>query len=190
MTVRAPGLKEGQPSLSRWAIEAREINAPPGQAILWRLATTCPVGSLEEAIEQVRWYARRWQVEVFFRTLKSGCKAENHQLRQARALQALLALEMIVACRVMELARAGREDPDRPASQALSPEECAIVAMLHQPPVAPEKLTMRLAQRRIAQLGGFLGRKGDGDPGPMTLWSGLQRLRDMVFALHLPQTCG
>jgi len=190
LTVRAPLLKEGQAPLRLWAIEAREVDAPPDKAILWRLVSACPVRNLEEAIQQVTWYARRWQVEVFFRTLKSGCKVEEKQLRQARALQALLALEMIVACRVMELARAGREDADRPASQALSPQECALVAALHKPAVAPEELTLRMAQRRIAQLGGFLGRKGDGDPGPMTLWAGLQRLRDMTLALELAQSCG
>jgi len=44
--------------------------------------------------------------------------------------------------------------------------------------------------RWIAQLGGFLGRKGDGEPGIRTVWRGWQRLQDMVAmwrVLH-PQT--
>jgi len=190
LTVRAPMLKEGKPPLRLWAIEAREADAPPDKAILWRLVSSCSVNTLEEAIEQVGWYARRWQVEVFFRTLKSGCKVEDRQLREARSLRSLIALEMIVACRVMELARAGQEDADRPAREALTPVECAVLAALHQPPLKPEDLTLQMARRRIARLGGFLGRKGDGEPGPMTLWGGLQRLHDMTLALELTQKCG
>lgn len=190
LTLCAPLLKEGQAPLRLWAIEAREADAPPGQGIHWRLVSTCPVRHLQDAIQQIGWYARRWQVEVFFRTLKSGCQIQERQLRRARALQALIALEMIVACRVMELARAGREDADRPASQALSPAECALVAALYKPALAADQMTLREAQRRIARLGGFLARARDGDPGPMTLWGGLQRLRDMTFAMELAQTCG
>ena len=33
-----------------------------------------------------------------------------------------------------------------------------------------------------AKLGGFLGRKGDGEPGTQTLWLGLQRLDDIAEA--------
>lgn len=190
VTLQAPLLKEGQASLRLWAIEAREMDGPPGQGIRWRLLTTCPVSNFQNAVQQVGWYAQRWQVELFFRTLKSGCRVEARQLRQARALQAAVALEMIVACRVMELARVGREDPDRPASQALTEQECALVGALHKPPVAPDQLTLRMAQRRIAQLGGFLGRKGDGDPGTMTLWLGMQCLRDMINGVTAMNTCG
>ncbi len=32
----------------------------------------------------------------------------------------------------------------------------------------------------VATLGGFLGRRGDGEPGAQTLWLGLQRLDDIV----------
>ncbi len=36
--------------------------------------------------------------------------------------------------------------------------------------------------RMVAELGGFLGRKGDGEPGAQTLWRGLQRLDDITLA--------
>ncbi|NEQ66355.1 MAG: hypothetical protein F6K21_12785 [Symploca sp. SIO2D2] len=32
----------------------------------------------------------------------------------------------------------------------------------------------------FAQLGGFLGRKSDGEPGVKTLWRGIQRLNDLA----------
>ncbi len=34
--------------------------------------------------------------------------------------------------------------------------------------------------RQISMLGGFLGRKGDSEPGVKTLWLGMQRLRDFI----------
>jgi hypothetical protein len=190
VTLPAPLLKAGQAPVRLWAMEAREMDAPAGvEAIHWRLLSTCPVTSAQEAVEQVGWYARRWQIEVFFRTLKTGCKVEERQLQEARALGAALALDMAVACRVLELTLAGREDPERPAAQALTPVECALVAGLH--PVVPvEKLTLQMARRRIAQLGGFLARKSDGEPGPITLWHGLQTLRSMVRGYSMASTCG
>ena len=36
--------------------------------------------------------------------------------------------------------------------------------------------------RWIAQLGGFLGRKSDGEPGITTIWRGWQRLQDLSAA--------
>ena len=36
--------------------------------------------------------------------------------------------------------------------------------------------------KMIAELGGYLNRKGDGDPGPQTMWIGLQRMRDFAAA--------
>jgi Transposase Tn5 dimerisation domain len=44
-------------------------------------------------------------------------------------------------------------------------------------PVQPPR--MDEAVKWIARLGGFLNRKGDGFPGPITLWRGLQRLHDL-----------
>ncbi len=40
----------------------------------------------------------------------------------------------------------------------------------------------------VAQLGGFLWRNGDGDPGATVLWRGLNRLTDITetFAIFYP----
>jgi hypothetical protein len=37
----------------------------------------------------------------------------------------------------------------------------------------------------VASLGGFLGRKGDGEPGTQTMWLGLQRLDDIVAVYEI-----
>ena len=56
-------------------------------------------------------------------------------------------------------------------------------------PVAPaQPPTLREAIRRVASLGGFLGRNSDGEPGTQTLWIGLQRLDDSVTMWRVVMT--
>lgn len=137
----------------------------------------------------------RWQIEIYFRTLKSGCRIENRQLKSAHSLQACLAVDMVVAWGVFHLAKFGREVPDLPCDVFFEESEWkALVCFLEktrEPPSTPPSL--KDAIRMVARLGGFLGRKSDGDPGTQTLWLGLQRLDDIaaafgIFLGHPPDT--
>lgn len=185
VTLRAPCLKEDQPPLRLWAVEARETRPPKGATpICWRLLTTLPVESLEAAVEKVRWYAQRWQIEVLHKVLKSGCQVEQRQLETAARLQRVVRVDLIVAWRVLGLCKAGRETPEGLASDWLSAEQWrALACYMHErtkPPRRPP--TLRQAVRWIAQLGGFLGRRRDGEPGPIVVWRGLQQLRAITAA--------
>lgn len=177
-------------ALRLWAMEAREENPPRGQApICWRLLSTLPVLETETARAQVQRYSQRWQIEVFHKVLKSGCKIQERQLETVERLQRCLTLDLIVAWRVLALSRAARrsEAPPEPVSQWLEEHQwkalwCHVHRCTNPPASAP---SIHEAQRWIAQLGGFLARKGDGHPGPMTLWRGLQRLNDIANAYLL-----
>lgn len=182
--LKAPGGKAGQPPLQLWAIEARESSPVPRGVtpILWRLLTTLPVTSAQEAVEKVQWYAQRWQIEVLHKVLKSGCQIEQRQLETAQRLERVLAVDLVVAWRILALCKAARELPDDPISDWLPTAQWqALSCYVHQrttpPPTTP---TVQQAVRWIAQLGGFLGRKNDGPPGPKTLWRGLQQLDAMT----------
>ena len=183
VTLEAPGRKAGQPALTLWAIEARETRAPRGaRPILWRLLSTRPVTSLEEACEQLGWYAQRWQIEVIHKVRKSGGAIEQRQLETAARLERVLAVDLVVAWRLLALCKAGREEPDAAVSAWLSQSEwealwCHVPQRTTPPQQAPG---VRQAGRWIARLGGFLGRKSDGEPGPVTLWRGLHRLHDLT----------
>lgn len=167
------------------AILAREDNPPPGEdAIEWLLLSSLPVESFEEACEKVQWYLCRWQIEVFFRILKSGCKVEQLQLQSRERIEAAVALYLIVAWRVLYLTRLGRVVPDLSCEVAFSAQEWQAVYMVskrQKPPSQPPRLLEILTL--VAGLGGHLGRKGDGPPGPKAIWIGLQRTRDFVLAL-------
>lgn len=183
VSFSAPRHHPGQPPLNLWAVWAQEINPPAGQdPIRWCLLTTVPIHTLADAIERIEWYVKRWTIEEFHRVLKSGCQVEARQLTTRARLQRSLAIDMVVAWRIMDLNKAARLQPDAPADQWLSTEEWqALYSYVHRTPHAPQNPpTIGQAVQWIAQLGGFLARKSDGHPGPMTLWRGLQRLNDIV----------
>jgi len=53
--------------------------------------------------------------------------------------------------------------------------------LVNHTPTPPEQPpSLREAIHLVAGLGGFLGRKSDGEPGTQTLWLGLQRLDDLT----------
>jgi hypothetical protein len=193
VTLSAPLLKAGQPALALWAIQASEEKVLPGQErILWRLLTTLPVNEASAAVEKVQWYSQRWQIEVFHKVLKSGCRVEQRQLQTRTRLQRVLMLDLVVAWRVMQLSRTARETPQAPANQWLTQSEWQVLWCRQNhgqplPEIAPD---IKQAVRWIGQLGGFIGRKSDGEPGPIVLWRGLQRLHDMADTWNLLYTYG
>jgi hypothetical protein len=174
--------KKGGDPITLWIVEARQKGVPSKQAICWRLITNQPVSDLVSAIEKVHWYRMRWRIEEFYRVLKTGCKTECRQLEKVERLKNILAVDMIIAWRVLELTRASRENPDAPASELLTDDEIKILCAMCDKLSGKTTLELREAVRAIAQWGGFLARKSDGEPGPMTLWAGLQRLNDYVIA--------
>ncbi len=179
----APAKKNGGEPISVWAVLARELDAPEGVTPLeWMLLTTMPVTNLDEAIEKLKWYALRWGIEVLHRTLKSGCRIEQRQLGNADRIEACLAIDMVVAWRIYYLNKLGRETPQSPCTVYFEEAEWkALMVFTTKNPVPPaQPPTLREAIRRVAGLGGFLGRKSDGEPGTQTLWIGLQRLDDIV----------
>jgi hypothetical protein len=145
------------------------------------LLTTVSVTTFEEAVEKLAWYTIRWAIEVYHRTLKSGCKVEERQLGHADRIETCLAIDMVVAWRIFHLAKLGRETPDVPCTVFFEEAEWkALMAYVTQNPNPPHKPpTLREAMRMVATLGGFLARKGDGEPGTKSLWLGLQRLDDL-----------
>jgi hypothetical protein len=182
--LQPPCLKEDQPPVSLWAVEAQEVHAPKGaKPILWRLLTTLPVGSFGEACQKVHWYAQRWQIEVLHKVLKSGCKIEQRQLETVPRLRRVLMLDLVVAWRVMSLCKAARETPEGSAGDWLAGEEWqALHAYMNKGKPPRNAPTIRQAVRWIAQLGGFLARKSDGEPGPVVIWRGLSQLKMITEA--------
>lgn len=197
VALSAPEPVGGRPSLRLVAIEARELHPPAGSgAIHWRLLTNLVVSDWAGAVEKLRWYAVRWGIEVFHRVLKSGCGVEAVQLQSAARLQRYLAVQLVVAWRVMALTHLGREHPETQISEILEESEWKLLwAMelersdpLEGPTAIPNVVE---GVRRLGRLGGHLGRRGDGPPGALCLARGLERLHDIMLGWQLAQqkTC-
>ncbi len=165
-------------------VVAREIGAPKdGKPVEWRLLTNRAAPTLEDAIELIDWYRARWKIEMYFNILKNGCKVEALQLSAIDRIERALALFMIVAWRVAYLMRAGRTWPHLDAALFFDPDEIRGAYLLSKKPQKGEPPSLNEVLRLIAQLGGFLGRKSDGEPGVKTIWQGLQRIMDVATLL-------
>jgi hypothetical protein len=182
-----------------WAVLAEEKNPPTNvEPICWLLVTTLAVTTLEDAIEKIQWYLIRWQIELFHKVLKSGCRVEDRQLDTVEKLIRCLMFDAIIAWRILLLTKLGRELPDLPCTVVFDEYEWkALYYFVNKIQQLPEQEpTLQEAIRMVAKLGGFLGRKGDGQPGSITIWRGLIRLHDIVEAwrtlptIHGSPGCG
>lgn len=175
-----------------WAVE----DNPPegGKAVNWMLVSDLEVNGFEGACELLRWYSLRWLIERYHYTLKSGCQIEQLQLQTAERIVRAVATYAIVAWRLLWLTYEARVNPEQSCEAVLETAEwqalfCSIYnnkkkRLPKKPP------TLQQAVRWIAQLGGFLARRHDGQPGVKVLWRGLSRLHDIAcsWKLALAQT--
>jgi len=173
--------------LTVWIVHAWEEDAPAGvEKVEWFLASSLAVESGSEALERLEWYTTRWVVEDYHQCLKTGCAIEHRDLEQAARIKRLLGLLAVVAVRLLQLRDKARQQPDSPASTIADPLEVAILAAKVGAPVA--EMTAVTFWRGVARLGGFLGRRRDGDPGWKTLWRGWQQLQLLVEGARLSAT--
>ena len=184
--VELPDGKSGHVSAS--AVLPREVDAPEGiKPVQWRLLSNRYVSTLEQACELIDWYRARWEIELLH--------AQERLPRRGAAAglvgQAAIALYLVVSWRIGYLMRLSRDDrtSEMPASQFFGPLECRLAYALHRkrPPARPK---LREVVRLIAMLGGFIGRRGDGEPRVKTLWLGLHDLRRAVETAEILSEVG
>lgn len=185
VVVRGPDRPGGRASnIEVNAVLIRETNPPKDEKpVEWLLLTSLPIRSFAKVCLIISYYCCRWQIEIFFRVLKSGCGVEKLQFESAERFTPCLALYMIIAWRVMYTLMLGRECPELPADRIFSDDEWKSVYTVVKKKPAP-KTAPKLGDMipMIASLGGYLGRAGDGPPGPKTMWIGMQRMADLALA--------
>jgi hypothetical protein len=163
---------------------AREIDgAAEGETpFAWLFGTNVPVTRFEEAGDPVRWYRVRGPIEVFHQVLKSGGPVEDCRREDASGLSRELTRKRVVAWRLFGLVQIHRAQPDAPCPGGLAAYEWqAFYAAIHRTSGLPAAVpTVRQVVRWIAQLGGFWGRNGEGEPGVTGMWRGWQRLHDLA----------
>jgi len=163
-------------------MEVVEVNAPKGVTpIRWVLFTSLPVETFEDAWTAIGYYESRWLVEEYHKALKTGCATESRQLKAASRLEAFVGLTSVVAIRLLQLKSLARTDPEVPAQRVVPRVWLQMLKLARKNLNRVYDLTVGQFYREVAKLGGFLGRKSDGDPGWITIWRGWEKLNTYVF---------
>lgn len=161
-----------------WAIET---DAPKDvEPIEWMLLTSVPTLTMEEALERLSWYARRWTIETWHRVLKSGCQIEARQFGDVQRFMRATALFAVIAWRILYATLLGRLDGDISCEVLLQRFEWqALYCRTHGTTDVPqEPPTLGQAILWVAKLGGYLGRKRDRPPGATVIWRGFLALHE------------
>lgn len=188
VTLRPPWRRDRQlPPLAVNVVLVCEIAPPPDEdPVEWILLTSLPIATVEEVAAVIQYYCLRWMIEIFFRTLKSGCRVEERRFETIDRLFLCLAVYLIVTWRTLLVCRLGRSLPDVSCEVIFEPSEWKSAwQVVHRspPPSQPPKLSEMV--RMVAQLGGYVNRKRQDEPGPQTVWLGLQRLHDITLCWRL-----
>lgn len=158
-----------------------EINPPKDATpVQWVLITSLPIKTVEEVRTVAHYYAIRWTIEVFFRTLKTGCRVEKRRFETWARMLPCLALYLIVAWRTLYVCYLGRSCPDVSCELIFEPSEWKSVSkfVTNEVPDKPPKLTVMVDM--VARLGGYVNRNKGGEPGAQVIWQGLQRMHDLA----------
>jgi len=188
--AQRPGGK--RPDFPVTVVEAREVQAPAGTIpIHWVLLSRWTCNTFEQALRAVRAYACRWLIEEYHKALKSGVHVQDSQLQTADRIESLLEILAVLAVRLLNAKLLAVTCHDQPVDLDDMGHE-AIAVLESQFGKPPEGWTCRTAVRAVARLGGFIGRRGDGEPGWRTIWRGFQKLMVLAEGYNLGRSdnCG
>jgi hypothetical protein len=171
------------PAVTVNVVLVREIDPPAGEVpVEWILLTTLPIDTLAAVKAVVEYYCVRWNIEILFRTLKSGCRIEERRFEHVDRVERALGLYLIAAWRTMFVTWMGRQCPDMDCEAVFEPSEWKAVWTATQRKLPPKKRPkLQEIVTLIAQLGGYVLRKGS-EPGTQTVWIGMQRMYDLALA--------
>lgn len=184
VTVKPPHARSGLPQVTYNVVLVEEVDGPgDGSDVHWLLITTLPITTTAEIERVIDYYKSRWLIEVYFRTLKTGCRVEEIQLETLHRLKNCLAFYKIIAWRVLHVTHLQRVQPDASCETAFEKAEWEPtwrIVKQQAPPQRPPSLAEFLPL--LAELGGYNNRPGEPPPGPQTLWTGLRRMLDFALA--------
>jgi hypothetical protein len=179
----------GFDSIVMSVVWVREVNVPAGvKPIEWILFTSLPVKNFEDAWQVIEYYEARWLIDEYHKALKTGCGVTERELRTAERLEALVGLLSVVAVRLLALKSMARTDAERPAKTVVPALWLTMLKAARKNLRRVYDLTVRQFYRELAKLGGFLGRKHDGEPGWITIWRGWEKLSTLVHGAKLLQS--
>lgn len=183
---KSPWLKQCPiKELKMRVVIAQELDPPKGnRPIRWIILTSLPVECFDDAWTVLEYYEHRWMIEEYNRVAKSGCSIEMHALRTAERLEAIVGLTSVIAVRLFQLKYIGRNQPEAKAATHV-PSTWLQGLKLMRPKIKLTEMTVYEFFRQLAILGGFIGRKHDGEPGWQTIWRGYLKLHQTNVGIEL-----
>lgn len=181
---QSPYVKAMAPDpIPMYVVHVEEVDPPRGvKPLEWILYTSLLVETFEDVWEVISYYEKRWLIEEWHKALKTGCRLTARQLETAERLEAMTGLMSVVAVRLVQLKTVARQDGDRLAKTVVPPPWIEMLTKVRKD--AKRDMTIYQFYRTMAKLGGFLGRKHDGEPGWITIWRGWEKLHLMVRGLR------
>jgi hypothetical protein len=176
----------GKKALKLWVVHVLEASPPAdAEPVEWFLLTTCSISTAAQAQECLRWYCLRWRIEDWHRVLKSGCRIETLQHKTAERLKRAIAINLVIAWRIMLMTLLGRECPDLPAEVLFADPEIEVLQAYAKKKRIAKPTRLGDAVRLVARLGGYIGRAKDPHPGHQIMWQGYSELRSLCEGLSL-----
>lgn len=152
-------------------VHVYEKNPPKGQEPLeWFLLTSLDVKTFKDALRITQYYSYRWIIEEYHKCMKTGFRIEKTQLKSLPRIESLLGFIAVASIKLLQLRDVVRHNPDTNAQEYVEPEDVQIVQAYYK--LANKPLKIGCFLKYIAQMGGFLNRKNDGNPGWQSLWEG------------------
>ena len=191
VALPAPANQKDKAPISVWVVHVLEPSAPEdAKPLEWFLLSTCVINSVDDAQACLRWYCLRWRIEDWHRVLKSGCRIEDLAHHSAERLERAIAINLVIAWRIMLMTLLGRACPELPAQVLLSDIEVSVLSAFAKQNRIKPPANLGDAVRLVARLGGYLGRNNDPPPGHQIMWQGYAVLQMMClgFSLRPPDT--
>jgi hypothetical protein len=184
VTLKPPQKRPWLPPVTLQVVLAEEVGGPDDDTrVSWLLFTSLPTGTLAEALLVIDYYVARWTIEIFFRTLKTGCAAEKIQLETMARLRNCLAFYLIIAARIMYLTYLNRTTPDLSCDVMFSDDEWKSVWVVETKKPLPKKPpSLSEFMKLLTRLGGYNNRATETPPGPQPIWIGVRRMLDFARA--------
>lgn len=178
--ITPPSYYKHKDSVSVWVVHVREDTPPAGTApIEWFLLTTIDIKTVDDAINCVKWYCLRWRIEDWHRVLKSGCRIEDVAHKSANRLKRAIAVNLVIAWRIMLMTLLGRKTPQLPPEVVFSDLEIEVLSAYAKKKLLNSPDCLGAAVKLVARLGGYLDRTSDPAPGHQIMWEGYTRLQLM-----------
>jgi hypothetical protein len=184
--LSVPSNCKDKEAIQIWVVHVREEN-PPGdaKAVEWFLLTTLNIKSVDDALNCVKWYCLRWRIEDWHRVLKFGCGIKKIAHKTAERLKRAIAINMVIAWRIMLMTLLGRETPELPAEVLFSDIEIQVLEAYAKKKGLMLPNCLGTAVKLVAKIGGYLGRSGDHSPGHQLMWNGYSKLQLMCEGFTL-----